>query len=1199
MKFFYERILISCTTLALISIAVTIFLSVRKTAVANDTIGRTAQTNHILYTSEKILELVSENNAAADIYLLTGDKTYLTGSKKLVADVFEGIRGLKAIKIAGSYAFLVDSLETLFNKQESILVKPDVMNDLSVIKSDSFSSGLPLRRLLLSQIRNQIGLIQDKARKEQEEHELQNLLLINQINLALISLLGFILILLVSGLIVLRRSIHARFRREAENRYLAELVGNIQDAVISTDDSLHIRSWNAGAEAMYGWKAAEVLGENMEMLLYAGKVSVGNNMLQQDSVQSGHMTAELLHRTKSGETVYVLVNASPLHDVKGKVIGSVSVNKDISNLKKMEQELIRVNTELREKVNMQHSQLANIFETITDAFIALNRQFGVTYINQRASEMIGYDAQNILGKNIWELFRDTSSPIREHPFYQAVQQAMNEQVYVYAEVYHPPFNKWFENHIYPSPEGVSIFFRDVTERKIDTDAIRISNERYNLISKATNDCVWDWDLIANKVERQDKKLETIYGHPAWSPEEVDANWKKYAHPDDWARVTKRRDAIFADKNENFWEDEYRFLKVDGSYGYVKDRGYIIRNKDGKPVRMIGASNDISERKKAEEALQNSELRFRSLIEKGSEIIGMHDAQGRVIYLSPSVTKLLGYHPEDRIGESAFERVHPDDIDRVRKILTGIMATPNASASAQWRQQHSDGSWRWMEGVATNLLHDPAVNAVVHNFRDITEKKAVENTIILEKELSESIINSLPGIFYLFDDTGKFLRWNTNFETISGYSAAEIAAMHPVDFFDEDEKSLIAEKIKEVFTNGAAEVEARFVTKSKQKIPFYFNGKMVHFEGKLSLTGTGIDISERKKYESRLKLLESVITHTTDSVMITEGFPIDGDGPKIIYVNEAFTTMSGYAADELIGKTPRILQGPKTDRKILDELKAALIAWQPFKTEIINYKKDGEAFWVNMSIAPVADKTGWFTHWIAIENDVSERKKAEEDLREKNMELHSLSSYLQNVREEERKYLAREVHDQLGQLASALKMDIDWLRLKTDAADTNAQKRAEHADKIINLLITSIRKIAANLRPSILDDFGLNAALQWHCNEFESLSDIHTVFETSIDDTGLSVACKTELFRITQESLTNVMRHSKARNVKVRLSEDEKNIYLSVADDGRGFDISVKKNTLGLIGLRERAASLHGTLEIITEPGKGTTVIASIPKKPGR
>jgi signal transduction histidine kinase len=270
-------------------------------------------------------------------------------------------------------------------------------------------------------------------------------------------------------------------------------------------------------------------------------------------------------------------------------------------------------------------------------------------------------------------------------------------------------------------------------------------------------------------------------------------------------------------------------------------------------------------------------------------------------------------------------------------------------------------------------------------------------------------------------------------------------------------------------------------------------------------------------------------------------------------------------------------------------------WQSCEIEVKNYKKNGEVFWNSMSIVPVADKTGRFTHWIAIERDVTERKQAEEELKEKNTELKKLSAYLQNVREEERKYIAREVHDELGQLASALKIDIDWLNIKVVALEGAAKNRIAHANKTIEVLITSIRKIASRLRPSILDDFGLNAALQWHCAEFQNLNGVQCTFEPGFDDAFISTAMKTELFRMTQESLTNVMRHANATVVSVTTEQDEQHYYLTVTDNGKGFDTAIRKNTLGLVGLRERAISLNGTLSIDSMIGKGTTIRVIIPK----
>ena len=294
---------------------------------------------------------------------------------------------------------------------------------------------------------------------------------------------------------------------------------------------------------------------------------------------------------------------------------------------------------------------------------------------------------------------------------------------------------------------------------------------------------------------------------------------------------------------------WRHLKKNGDLIYVEITSYNIEY-DGKPAALV-MSNDITDRKKTEDFLRHSELRFRSLIEKGSEIIALHDREGKILYMSPSVQQTLGYEPEKRIGESAFEFIHPDDRPRMKTILTNLIANSGGSSKAQWRHKHANGSWLWMEGVATNLLKDPAVNAVVHNFRDITTQKEAENKIILEKELSESIINSLPGIFYLYDETGKFLRWNQNFEKISGYSAEEVSRMHPLDFFNVSEKTLLKNKINEGFITGASEIGAHFFTKKGENLPYFFTGRTAEFENKLCLIGMGVDISDRKQVENKI------------------------------------------------------------------------------------------------------------------------------------------------------------------------------------------------------------------------------------------------------------------------------------------------------------------------------------------------------------
>jgi len=155
-----------------------------------------------------------------------------------------------------------------------------------------------------------------------------------------------------------------------------------------------------------------------------------------------------------------------------------------------------------------------------------------------------------------------------------------------------------------------------------------------------------------------------------------------------------------------------------------------------------------------------------------------------------------------------------------------------------------------------------------------------------------------------------------------------------------------------------------------------------------------NMTRQKQEEARLRLLESVITHTTDAVIISEAEPIDQPGPQIVYVNPAFTAMTGYEAAEVIGKNPRLLQGPGTNRLELDRLRAALNAWQPCTVELQNYKKDGTPFWISFTVVPVADATGWFTHWISVERDITALKQQQENLKRLNEDLSRQNKELQ-------------------------------------------------------------------------------------------------------------------------------------------------------------------------------------------------------------
>jgi signal transduction histidine kinase len=235
---------------------------------------------------------------------------------------------------------------------------------------------------------------------------------------------------------------------------------------------------------------------------------------------------------------------------------------------------------------------------------------------------------------------------------------------------------------------------------------------------------------------------------------------------------------------------------------------------------------------------------------------------------------------------------------------------------------------------------------------------------------------------------------------------------------------------------------------------------------------------------------------------------------------------------------------------------------------------------------------------ALKQRQAEREKREtwQKLLQTNRQLRELSGHLQNIREEERTRIAREIHDQLGQQLTVMKMDISWLNKKTAGESDEVTQKLDGLNHLLDGTVKLVRKISAELRPALLDDMGLIIAVQWHLKEFREHSGIRVVLNCSIEEPGLPDIAKTGLFRIVQESLTNVARHAGAKQVAITFHNEKEHLVLTIKDDGAGFnqqEIKAKK-TLGLLGMKERTYMIGGTYTINGTPGEGTTVTVKVP-----
>lgn len=307
-------------------------------------------------------------------------------------------------------------------------------------------------------------------------------------------------------------------------------------------------------------------------------------------------------------------------------------------------------------------------------------------------------------------------------------------------------------------------------------------------------------------------------------------------------------------------------------------------------------------------------------------------------------------------------------------------------------------------------------------------------------------------------------------------------------------------------------------------------------------------------------------------------------------NQSVINKLEYTTEELMRKPIASFIHPE-DREVTAKRRNELLKGK----ELINFQnrylsKSGATVWLHWTSIYLPDKEVVF----AIAKDVTDIKIAEKKIEEKYRKFKSLATHFKTSIEKDRKYLAVELHEELAQLAAVVKMDIEWIAQNFPDMNKIARGKTDHALMMSGLLIDSIRRISYSISPDMLDDMGLQETMKWLCQEFSILNGIPCHFECTADLSGLSQEIQLDFYRICQEALNNIMYHAEASSVHIRIGSEEESIYLVIADDGKGFDSMQAKPTSGLDHIRERVASIHGRLDIYSEPGQGTKITVSIP-----
>lgn len=390
--------------------------------------------------------------------------------------------------------------------------------------------------------------------------------------------------------------------------------------------------------------------------------------------------AEIKNQAKDGSYYWVDSTIIPFLDENNKPFQYLAIRIDVTAQKLANEKIIEI---LEEK--------NHILESIGDAFFAVDEKWTITYWNKQAETVIGKKKEDMLGKNLWEEYPDAIDSDLYRQYHQAVETGET----VNFEEYYPNSDTWIEVSVYPSETGLSIYFKDITFRKKADIRLLEANERFEIITQATNDAIWDYDIVENTLFWGDG-FKSLFGYDVEKITPTLETWTSHIHSDDLERVESSVFESINDKNATIWQQEYQYEKADGTFAFVYDKGIILRNKEGKAVRMLGAMSDFTQLKKQEAELlevNESLINHTKELERSNEeleqfaFITSHDLQ-EPLRMITSFMDLLKKRYADQLDDKAHQYIHfaTDGAKRMKQIILDLLLYSRANKPSEELQE---------------------------------------------------------------------------------------------------------------------------------------------------------------------------------------------------------------------------------------------------------------------------------------------------------------------------------------------------------------------------------------------------------------------------------------------------------------------------------------------------------------------------------
>ncbi len=566
----------------------------------------------------------------------------------------------------------------------------------------------------------------------------------------------------------------------------------------------------------------------------------------------------------------------------------------------------------------------------------------------------------------------------------------------------------------------------------------------------------------------------------------------------------------------------------------------------------------------------------SIIDHVPGLLFYKDTKNNFIRVNKFIAEAIGKNKAEIEGKNLSKFYSKEDAEKYYRDDLEVINSGVAKLNIQ-------EEWKTSKAVTwLNTSKIPFADAegkiigIIGMSMDISESKKIE----IEREQFFKFFNISSDIMVIADPNGCFQKINPACLDVLGYSETELLSKPFIDFVHPDDRqNTLDEMANQIKTGKSMNFENHYLCKDGSSKILSWRAAYIANEG--ITYATARDITERKEEEERLKLLETVIINTTDAVVITEAFPFENPGPKIIYVNDSYYKMTGYRREEIIGKTPRILQGVNTDKNELQRLKKAIENNVPCEIEVINYKKSGEEFWTSINISPVLNEKGIPIYWVGIKRDITESKKQDQNIKKA----------IISAQEREQYFIGRELHDNIAQILVGSMLSLGMVKGNNEKEiEWLAQTKESIHDSILE-----IRKLSHHLAPVKLENDNFISTIEELLKSInlEKKYKIITHFD-KLDNANLSSDLQLNLYRILQEQLQNIIKHATASEIEISIRLIENILRLRIFDNGKGFNMATSNDGIGLQNIKNRAEIFSGHCIIKSSPGNGCELLIKIP-----